>query len=128
MTIFTKNTLSNMYILYGIPNCDTVKKTLAWLQKNQTPYTFHDYKKAGIAPDRLQRWSRQVGWNSILNKKSATWRALGTLVQDSVNDEQTAIALMTKNTSIIKRPVIEKNDTVVTVGFDETTYKKIFTK
>lgn len=117
-----------MYIVYGIPNCDTIKKTLAWLQKNRVPYTFHDYKKAGITLDRLQRWNGQVGWNSILNKKSATWRALGTLMQGSVNDEQSAIALMAENTSIIKRPVIEKNDTLVTVGFDETAYKKIFTK
>ena len=124
---FCKYNQSTMYIVYGIPNCDTIKKSVAWLQKHRIPYAFHDYKKEGIATAKLKTWSKQVGWETILNKKSSTWRELGEARQASINNEKAAIAVMAENNSIIKRPVIEKDSKVVAVGFDEAKYEKLFT-
>jgi arsenate reductase len=117
-----------MYIVYGIPNCDTVKKVLTWLQNHKIPYQFHDYKKEGITPAKLKNWAGQVGWETILNKKSTTWRELDAKTQASVINEKAAIALMTAHTSSIKRPVIEKDEKVITVGFNEAAYEKLFKK
>jgi arsenate reductase len=117
-----------MYIVYGIPNCDTVKKSLTWLNNHKIPYKFHDYKKEGITAAKLKTWSGQTGWESFLNKKSTTWRGLDAKTQASITTEKAAIKLMTESTSIIKRPVIEKGDTVVTVGFNEAVYEKLFKK
>ncbi len=117
-----------MYTIYGIPNCDTVKKALTWLNAHKIPYVFHDYKKEGITAAKLKNWSAQLGWETVLNKKSTTWRSLDPTVQASITNEKMAIALLTKNTSGIKRPLIEKGDTVVALGFDETLYSKTFRK
>lgn len=117
-----------MYTVYGIPNCDTVKKALDWLKSNNINYEFHDYKKKGISDDKLKAWSEQVGWEKLLNKKSATWRGLDEATQSSAVDEASAIAIMRDATSIIKRPVIEKGKNIVAVGFDEAGYKKAFKK
>lgn len=117
-----------MYIVYGIPNCDTVKKALTWLNNHKIPYEFHDYKKAGITAARLKNWSAQVDWESFLNKKSSTWRGLDAATQASVTNEKAAIKLLTEHTSGIKRPVIEKNGTVVAIGFDADLYKTVFKK
>ncbi len=116
------------YIIYGIPNCDTVKKTLDWLKKKGIAYEFHDYKKKGIDQARLSAWSKQVGWETILNRKGTTWRDLDETVKASITNETKAIALLAKNTSIIKRPVVEKGDKVVAVGFDEAVYEKVLKK
>jgi Spx/MgsR family transcriptional regulator len=115
-----------MYIVYGIPNCDTVKKVFTWLQAHKIPYQFHDYKKEGITPAQLKKWSEQVGWEILLNKKSTTWRELDATTQASILNEKAAVQLMAKHTSIIKRPVIEKNGEVMAVGFNETAYQNIF--
>ena len=117
-----------MYIVYGIPNCDTVKKVLTWLQNYNIPYQFHDYKKEGITPAKLKNWTGQVGWETILNKKSTTWRELDAKTQALVTNEKAAIALMTEHTSSIKRPVIEKDEKVITVGYNEAVYEKLFKK
>ena len=117
-----------MYRVYGIPNCDTVKKSLNWLNNHKIPYEFHDYKKEGITAAKLKTWSAQVGWETFLNKKSTTWRGLDAQTQASITTEKTAIKLMAENTSIIKRPVIEKGDTVITLGFNEAAYEKLFSK
>jgi Spx/MgsR family transcriptional regulator len=117
-----------MYIIYGIPNCDTIKKTLTWLKANNITYEFHDYKKQNITADKLKTWSKQIGWENFLNKKSTTWRELDAAMQAKIINEKAAIKLMTENTSIIKRPIIELNETVVAVGFDENSYKTIFAK
>lgn len=117
-----------MYIVYGIPNCDTVKKVLTWLHNHKIPYEFHDYKKQGITAARLKSWSAQVGWESFLNRKSTTWRALDTATQASINSEKAAIKLLTEHTSGIKRPVIEKDGKVVAIGFDADTYANVFRK
>ncbi len=115
-----------MYTVYGIPNCDTVKKTLDWLTEHDVPFSFHNYKKEGITTAKLKSWCKQKGWEVLLNKKSSTWRGLDEATQASITNEKTAIALMATSTSIIKRPVIEKDETVVAVGFNATEYKKIF--
>jgi Spx/MgsR family transcriptional regulator len=115
-----------MYIVYGIPNCDTIKKTLQWLQSHEIPYSFHDYKKQGISAAKLRSWCKQAGWEMILNKKSTTWRELDAKVQASITTEVKAIELMTLFTSSIKRPVIEKDGKLVTVGFNEKNYTALF--
>ncbi len=117
-----------MYIIYGIPNCDTFKKAISWLKQHAVVYEFHDYKKKGISSARLKSWSEQVGWETLLNKKGYTWRQLDTKIQSSITNEKAAIKLLAENTSAIKRPLIEKGDTVIIVGFDEESYMNIFKK
>jgi len=109
--------------VYGIPNCDTVKRTMDWLRQHKIVFTFHDYKKEGISKEKLAKWSKQVGWEVLLNKKSTTWKALPASEQEKVTSQATAIELMTGNTSIIKRPVIESGHILI-VGFTETEYIK----
>ena len=116
-----------MYIIYGIPNCDTVRKTLNWFQKHKIAYDFYNYKTNGVSPEKLKQWSKQVGWESLLNKKGTTWKQLDKKIQVVVITEKTAIQWLIENTSAIKRPLIEKADKVITLGFDEEVYKKIFT-
>ena len=117
-----------MYIVYGIPNCNTVKKAIDWLQENKVEYQFHDYKKKGITATKLKSWSKQQTWQNLLNKKGTTWRGLDETIQQTITNEPSAIVLMQEKTSIIKRPLIELNDTVVALGFDEAAYKKVFSK
>jgi arsenate reductase (glutaredoxin) len=115
-----------MYTVYGIPNCDTIKKTFTWLKAHKIAYKFHDYKKQNITAGKLKIWSRQAGWENILNKKSSTWRELDKTVQEKITNEKVAIKIMMENTSIIKRPVIELNETIIALGFDEKKYSEIF--
>ncbi len=115
-----------MFTVYGIPNCDTIKKTLNWLRSHGVDYTFHDYKQQGIDKEKLAAWCKQAGWETILNKKSTTWRELGADVQATIKTEAKAIQLMVTHTSIIKRPVIEKNGKLLTVGFNEKQYSELF--
>lgn len=117
-----------MHTVYGIPNCNTVKKAIDWLKDNHVSYEFHDYKKKGITGEELKKWCQQVGWETLLNKKGTTWRALDEATQASVSGEAGAIALMKDKTSIIKRPVITKDNKVLVVGFDEAVYKKVLSK
>jgi arsenate reductase (glutaredoxin) len=108
--------------IYGIPNCDTIKKTLDWFKANDIDYEFHDYKKEGITATKLKSWLKQVGMDVIINKKSTTWKALSAEEQQAMGNEKTAIDIILKNESIIKRPVIEKNEKVIMVGFKQTDY------
>jgi len=113
-------------IVYGIKNCNTVKSALDWLKKNKIEYEFHDYKAKGISADKLKDWSKQVGWESLVNKRGTTWRQLDESVQATVTNEKAAIALMQEKTSVIKRPLIEEKGKVLTLGFDESNYAKLF--
>lgn len=113
-----------MKTVYAIPNCNTVKKALDWLQKNKIAYEFHDYKKKGITTTILTNWCKQVGWETLVNKKGATWRQLSPEVQASISTQKAAIALMMEKTSIIKRPLIEEEGKIIALGFDEIEYKK----
>ncbi|MES2775117.1 MAG: arsenate reductase [Bacteroidota bacterium] len=108
--------------VYGIPNCDVIKKVLDWFKVNNIDYEFHDYKKDGISQAKLISWVKQVGLEIVLNKRSTTWRELTTEEQESASEPAAAIALMVNNTSLIKRPVIESGDKVVMVGFNQTQY------
>ena len=105
-------------LVYGIPNCDTVKKARGWLDEAQLAYRFHDFKKAGVPRDRLDAWSRAVGWTALVNRQGTTWRKLDAAAQDRVQDAPSAAELMMAQPSIIKRPVVEWADGTVTVGFD----------
>lgn len=117
-----------MYTLYGIPNCGTVKKSLVWLTQHKIVFTFHDYKKDGITAAKLTEWSTQVGWESLLNRKGTTWRKLDAKMQASITNEKAAIQFLAENTSAIKRPLIEKGNKVIVLGFDEERYQTIFKK
>lgn len=112
--------------LYGIKNCNTVKNAIDWLKKNKIEFEFHDYKKSGITEAKLKDWSKQVGWESLVNKRGTTWRQLDEAVQKKVTSETAAIALMQEKTSVIKRPLIEDKGKVLALGFDEEDYKKKF--
>lgn len=110
--------------VYGVKNCNTVKSALLWLNKNKLEFEFHDYKKSGITATKLKEWAKQVGWESLVNKRGTTWRQLEEGVQKKIVDEKSAIALMMEKTSVIKRPLIEENGKVVVLGFDEAAYEK----
>lgn len=115
-----------MYIVYGIPNCNSVKKARTWLDEHNISYEFHDYKKLGITKARLSSWSKQKGWEELINKKGTTWRGLDETTQSTITNQAAAINLMTENTSVIKRPVIEKDNQIVAIRFDEAAYEEAF--
>ena len=106
-----------MIILYGIPNCDTVKKARTWLDEHGVDYQFHDFKKQGVPPAQLQRWAQAAGWETLLNRKGTTWRKLDAAAQAGATDSAGAQALMLANPSVIKRPVVDWGQGI-TVGFD----------
>jgi len=109
--------------IYGIKNCNTVKKALDWLEKNHIAYEFQDFKKLGVQENTLKRWEKVVNWESLVNKKGMTWRALSDDEKAAVIDEKTANRLMMEKTSVIKRPVIESPKGLI-VGFDEKIYEE----
>src|SRR5687767_2595368 len=111
-------------VVYGIKNCNTVKTALDWLKKENVSFDFHDYKANGITESKLKEWSKQVGWESLVNKRGTTWRQLDEATQAKIKSEAAAIALMKEKTSVIKRPLIEKDGKVVVLGFDEEEYAK----
>lgn len=110
--------MRNSITLYGIPNCDTVKKARAWLAEHQVEVQFHDFKKLGLPEARLDHWLASAGWEKLLNRQGTTWRKLDPDTQASVKDAQSARALMLAQASVIKRPVVEWNAGDVSVGFD----------
>lgn len=110
-------------ILYGIPNCDTVKKARVYLDGRNVAYQFHDYKKAGVEKSDLERWSKQAGWEKLLNKAGTTFKKLPDADKADI-DEAKAIALMLANPSMIKRPVVEGGETLL-VGFKPEVYDAV---
>ena len=112
-----------MITLYGIPNCDTVKKARTWLEQAGLSYQFHDFKKCGLDKATVAAWLKHVQWEILVNKKGTTWRNLPDATKASVIDATSATALMLENTSVIKRPVLCTNNQVL-VGFDADLYKK----
>lgn len=111
--------------LYGIPNCNTVKKARTWLDGHGVSYTFHDFKKQGIDAATLASWLSQTPWEKLVNRAGMTWRGLSEETKSSIIDNASAIKLMVEKTSVIKRPVLMKDDKIVCLGFDETTYRKL---
>ncbi len=106
--------------LYGIANCDTVKRARAWLTANGVDHEFVDFKKAGLETERLARWVDALGWEPLLNRRGTTWRNLPAERQAAVIDGASAQALMLDQLSVIKRPVVEWADGRLTVGFDQS--------
>jgi Spx/MgsR family transcriptional regulator len=107
-----------MVTLYGIPNCDTVKRARAWLNEQGIAHAFHDFKKAGVPEAGLDAWLAAAGWERLLNRKGTAWRALPDALKASVTDATGARAVMLQHASTIKRPVVDWGEGRVTVGFD----------
>lgn len=106
-----------MIDVYGIPNCDTVKKARAWLTDQGLTYAFHDFKKQGVPAGRLPEWASAVGWDKLINRQGTTWRKLDAASQALALTPQGAQALALANPSIIKRPVVQWPNGSVTAGF-----------
>ncbi|MSP45534.1 MAG: ArsC family reductase [Xanthobacteraceae bacterium] len=109
--------------IYGIKNCDTMKKARAWLDQHGVAYDFHDYKSAGIERDRLERWSKKVGWETLLNRAGTTFRKLPDKDKAAI-DARKAISLMLDQPSMIKRPVLEMGSGKLLVGFKPELYSE----
>jgi len=107
----------NDCIVYGIPNCDSVKKTINWLNENNISFTFHNYKKDGIDKETLKQWSSQVGWEQIFNKKGTTWKKIALDYEGIKITESKAIQIMLEQNSIIKRPIVVTSKGI-SVGVD----------
>ena len=112
-----------MLNVYGIKNCNTVKKALDWLNNNDIEFTFHDYKKEPAQDAKLITWQNLTPWETLINKKGTTWKKLTPEQQAAVIDEKSAREVLLNNNSIIKRPIIELNNEII-LGFDEETYKQ----
>ena len=115
-----------MVTLYGIPNCDTMKKARAWLAQNDIDYVFHNFKKDGLSRERLLEWVAKAGWETLLNRRGMMWRKVPPEVRENI-DERTAIEVMLETPSIVKRPILELDESL-SVGFDEVSYRGLFGK
>ena len=115
---------TNRTTVYGIANCDAVRRARRWLDERGVEHAFHDYRKAGIEAARLDAWAARVGWDQLLNRRGTTWRGLDASAREGV-DRAKAIRLMAQSPTLVRRPVIEHGDEVV-VGFDETLFTKAF--
>ena len=110
--------------IYGIKNCDTMKKARAWLDSHGVPYAFHDYKSAGIERGRLEQWCETVGWEVLLNRAGTTFRKLSEKEKAGITEKK-AIALMLGQPSMIKRPVLDVGGKLL-VGFKPEQYEQVF--
>jgi Spx/MgsR family transcriptional regulator len=115
-----------MMKLYGIPNCNTVKKARDWLDTHQIHYEFHDFKKQGVTAEQLNLWLSQVPESKLINRTGLTWRGLDEATKQSIGDKESATALMMAKTSVIKRPILEKDSKIIALGFSESEYRSIF--
>ncbi|SBS27753.1 Regulatory protein Spx [Marinomonas spartinae] len=113
-----------MVDIYGIKNCDTMKKAFHWLDENNIEYTFHDYKKEGVNETQAKQWLEQLGWENIINKRGTTWRKLDDKTKDTMNNEL-ALQTIQDQPSIIKRPLLIKNNEII-LGFKPSDYQAIF--
>lgn len=113
-----------MTTLYGIPNCDTVKKAQRWLNDNNVEFAFHDFRKDGLTQAQLEQWVAALGWEALLNKRSTSWRQLSDEVKNNI-DEASAIREMLATPTLIKRPVLATGDTLH-AGFKDSDYSALF--
>ena len=109
--------------IYGIKNCDTMKKAFAWLESHRVAYEFHDYKKAGVPSGKLREWAAKAGWEKLVNSRGPTWRKIPETDKAGL-DERKALALLEKNSSAIKRPVVEANARLL-IGFDPAEFENL---
>ena len=114
-----------MLKVYGIPNCDTVKKAMVWLKNKGVAYEFHDYKKLGISEAKLKEWLTQVPYDKLVNRAGTTFKKLTDEEKAKITDNASAMALMLEKTSVIKRPIVE-SDKILAVGFKAEEYDTIF--
>ncbi len=112
-----------MITVYGIPNCDTVKKARTWLSEHGVDHTFHDFKKQGLPEAALDRWLAAAGWETVINRKGNTWRQLQDTTHAGVTDAAGARAVALESPSVIKRPVVEWANGDITVGFDAAAWQ-----
>jgi len=113
--------------IYAIPNCNTVKKARAWLEARGLAYEFHDYKKQGVPEAVLKAAMKQLGWETLVNRAGPTWRKLPDEAKAGVTDAASALAVMQANSSVIKRPLLER-DGRFEAGFSEARYAELFRK
>ncbi len=111
--------------LFGIPNCNTVKKARDWLTMHNIAYEFHDFKKNGVTQSLLEAWLNQQPWEKLVNRSGMTWRNLSDAQKVTVVDAPSAIKLMLEKSSVIKRPVLVKDGKIICLGFTEATYKEL---
>lgn len=112
-----------MITLYGIKNCDTVKKARRWLESNEVEYQFHDFRQDGLDIKKLTAWVENLGWESVVNKRSTTWRNLSD-EEKEISSNAKAVKLLAANPTLIKRPVVVKNKTLL-IGFKEAEFQKL---
>ncbi len=110
--------------LYGIPNCNTVKKAQDWLKANQIDFEFHDFKKKGITAEKLTEWFDTFGWEKVINRNGLTFKKLSKEEQSAINSPEAAISYLMQNTSAIKRPIVEQIDKPILLGFVEESYQQ----
>jgi len=113
--------------IYGITNCNTVKKALDWLKAHHVDYEFHDFKKLGISEEKLKEWDKKAGYEKFLNKQGLTWKQLDPSVRESIKTKTDALKLLQQKTSMIKRPVVETRNSLF-FGFDESVYGKLISE
>lgn len=113
-----------MTTIYGIKNCDTIKKAKLWLDEHKIEYHFHDYRKDGLDEAQLKKWCDELGWENLLNKRGTTWRKLTDEIKENINQSQ-AIKIMLEQPAIIKRPLLEKGK-IKKLGFSAKEYSDIF--
>lgn len=114
--------------LFGIPNCNTVKKARTWLEAHNIAYTFHDFKKEPPTPTLLENWLSQQPWETLVNRSGMTWRNLTDTEKAAVKDNASAITLMIAKPSVIKRPVLVENNKIISLGFAEANYEAALQK
>ena len=115
-----------MTTLYGIKNCDTVKKARRWLESSDIDYRFHDFRVDGLSREQVESWIRELGWELLVNKRSTSWKELSSTQRDTMNDSSAVAAILTTPT-LIKRPLLDTG-TQRHVGFNDSSYTKIFTQ
>lgn len=122
----TASSATTLPTLYGIKNCDTIKKARRWLEASHIDYRFHDYRADGLEAELLQAFIAELGWESLLNTRGTTWRKLDESVRESITSAETAAALMTEMPAIIKRPLLCAPGKPMLLGFKESSYEQYF--
>jgi len=115
-----------MIVMYGIKNCDTIKKARRWLEANNVDYRFHDYRTDGIDADLMQKFIAELGWEALLNTRGTTWRKMDETLRASINNADSAAALMVEMPAIIKRPLLCAPGKPMLLGFNEKQYQTYF--
>ena len=125
MASMNQKPITPSVMLYGIPNCDTVKKARAWLAAHDVAHGFHDFKKQGVPLPEIDRWIAAAGWDKLINRRGPTWRKLDEAMQASVVDAASAVKVMTASSSVVKRPVVQWPGGQITVGFDAEAWQRL---